>query len=409
MQPKALDNNMRLYIHDFGGYAFPFQLSTSLAERGHQVLHAYYGSHQTTPPGVNSEAGRDLPNLEIEPIELKEVLNKYNFLKRWRQESEYGYAVSKSVRAFKPDLVLSANTPLDAQKTLLKTCKKQGYPFVFWLQDLLGLASYNILSRKIPVAGALIGKHYISLEKKLLRQSHAIVGISELFIQFLRDATIQENKLWLQPNWAPLDQLPELSKENAWSRSQGLHDTFCFLYAGTLSMKHNPQLLVDLAQAFQQQPEIKIVVASNGLGASWLQDQKQALGLSNLLILPYQPIDTLPQVLATADVTLTLLEEAAGIYSVPSKVLTYMCAARPLLMAVPADNQASQMIKSNSAGLVCAPGNSDEFVAAARQLVDNASLRNEQGRQARRLAENRFDIDKITDFFEQVFEKACNR
>ncbi len=400
---------MRLYIHDFGGYAFPFQLSKALAKRGHQVVHAYYGSHQTTPPGVDLAAGKDIINLTIEPIELTAVLDKYNFFKRWRQESEYGYAVSKSVRAFKPDLVLSANTPLDAQKTLIRTCEEEGVPFVFWLQDLLGLATHNILSRKIPVAGALIGKYYISLEKKLLRKSQAIVGISAQFIQFLRDAAIPDHKLSLLPNWAPLDQLPVLNKENAWSASQGLQDKFCFLYAGTLSMKHNPQILIDLAKAFQDQPAVRIVVASSGMGASWLTKQKETAHLTNLVILPYQPIDALPEVLATADVTITLLEESAGVYSVPSKVLTYMCAARPLLMAVPAGNQASQMIQYNDAGIVCAPGNKDGFIKAAVQLKEDASLRTEKGRHARVLAEKLFDINNITDQFVEIFEKTCNR
>lgn len=400
---------MRLYIHDFGGYAFPFQLSKALAKRGHQVIHAYYGSHQTTPPGVDSAAGKDIDNLTIEPIELKTVLDKYNFFKRWRQESEYGHAVAKSVQTFKPDLVLSANTPLDAQKTLIRTCKKQSIPFVFWLQDLLGLAAHNILSRKIPVAGALIGKHYIALEKRLLGKSQAVVGISALFIEFLQKASIPKDKLYLLPNWAPLDQLPVLSKENPWAASHGLQDKFCFLYAGTLSMKHNPHLLIDLAKTFQDQSEVKIVVASSGMGASWLSKQKETLNLSNLIILPYQPIDALPEVLATADVTITLLEESAGVYSVPSKVLTYMCAARPLLMAVPADNQASKMIESNDAGFVCTPGNTSDFLNAASKLKENESLRTTQGRQARALAEKLFDIDKIADQFERVFENAVNQ
>ena len=40
---------MRILVHDYAGHPFQVQLSRALAQRGHDVLHAYCASLQTTP------------------------------------------------------------------------------------------------------------------------------------------------------------------------------------------------------------------------------------------------------------------------------------------------------------------------------------------------------------------------
>ena len=399
---------MRLFIHDFGGYAFILQLSKALAKRGHEVCHAYYGSHKTTPPGVQQIKTGDIPNLEIRPLELSEVLNKYNFYKRWKQETEYGHVASSAIADFKPDLVLSANTPLDAQKTIIRDCKEAGIPFIFWIQDLLGLAAYKILRRKIPVLGSLIGKHYIRMENKLLFQSDGIVTMGNEFFSTIRhpDKKSYTKPLYLVQNWAPLDQLPVTDKQNSWSESQNLDKTFNFLYSGTLSMKHNPDNLLQLARAFKDESNVRVVVISNGLGADWLKQQKKKFNLPNLLILPYQPLSDLPKVLGAADATVTLLEEDAGEFSVPSKVFSYMCAGRPLLMSVPASNYAAQIINTNGLGLSSHPEDTTTLISHARQLLEHPDLRDDMGKAARQLAERLFNIEAITNTFEELFAEV---
>jgi colanic acid biosynthesis glycosyl transferase WcaI len=96
------------------------------------------------------------------------------------------------------------------------------------------------------------------------------------------------------------------------------------------------------------------------------------------------------------------LEEDAGIFSVPSKVLTYHCAGRALLLSVPADNLAARIVKDNQTGLVIPPRDEAGFMAAAETLLNDAKMRNFFAAQARAYAEQTFDIEKITDNFEKI-------
>ena len=184
----------------------------------------------------------------------------------------------------------------------------------------------KILGEKLPLIGRPISELYIHWEKKLLRESEEIVSITEDFNPLFETWGVPLGRVTVIPNWAPFDEISQTSKTNPWSKANKLNDDFVFLYSGTLGKKHNPDALVRLAQHYKQEPKTKVVVISEGLGAQWLKEQKNQLGLDNLILMNFQPFDQMSEVLGAADVLIALLEADAGVYSVPSKVLTYLCA-----------------------------------------------------------------------------------
>jgi glycosyltransferase involved in cell wall biosynthesis len=97
-----------------------------------------------------------------------------------------------------------------------------------------------------------------------------------------------------------------------------------------------------------------------------------------------------------------VLEPDAHAFSVPSKVLTYLAAGRPILAAMPRDNLASRIVESSGAGRVVDPGDLPALVAAARDLAGDRAARNAAGSAARAYAERAFDIEVKADRFEAV-------
>ena len=137
---------MRILIHDYPGHAFPIQLSRQLAGRGHKILHLYAG-YNVTPRGPLARQDNDPDTFSIHPIYIRKPLNKYSFVKRWLQEREYGQLLASEIVRFKPDVMISANTPLDAQKQALNATRKVNGKFLFWLQDIIGIATNGFLLR----------------------------------------------------------------------------------------------------------------------------------------------------------------------------------------------------------------------------------------------------------------------
>jgi glycosyltransferase involved in cell wall biosynthesis len=392
---------MRILVHDYVGHPFQVQLSRALAGCGHQVLHLYNGSFQT-PHGELDRKADDPTGFDVRPIALSETIPKMNFFKRFHLEREYADKLVAASSSFRPEVVISANTPSIAQHRLARGCRQQGIQLVSWIQDMYGVAAYRLLSRKLPGVGHAVGQYFIALDKRSARASDAIVVITDDFRGILAQWGVDAARVHVIHNWAPLEGLPQRLRDNTWSRAQGLGGGLRFIYSGTLAMKHNPGLLLELAQLLDRDSLGELIVISEGSGVKWLAEQAAAANVRSLKCLSFQPFEAMPDVLGSADVLVAILEADAGVFSVPSKVLSYLCAGRPLLLAVPGENLAAKIVVECGAGLVVEPNDLAGFCAAARKLIDSPELRRQCGAAARQYAEANFDITRITDRFEAI-------
>jgi glycosyltransferase involved in cell wall biosynthesis len=97
-----------------------------------------------------------------------------------------------------------------------------------------------------------------------------------------------------------------------------------------------------------------------------------------------------------------MVDAQAGTYSVPSKVLSYMCTGKPLLLSVPDENLAARIVRRERAGLVATPQRRDDFLANASRLMASAELCATLGQNGLSYAERAFDINRIADRFERI-------
>lgn len=397
------DGRLRIVVHDYVGHPFPAQLARSLAGRGHEVLHLQVSSFVTGKGRVEREAD-DPSGLAFEHVDLSGEFDKYDLRRRLAHERQIGRELASRIATYRPDVVLS-NAPLFVQFALQRACRSLGCGFVFWQQDVMSTAARRVLGRRSLLFGAAAELAIATLERRVLRRSDAVVVISDDFLPQLRRWGIDATRVEVIENWAPIDELPVLPRENAWAAEQGLAGRRVFLYSGTLGFKHDPSLLLDLAR-WAGRHDAVVAVVSEGPGADWLGEHGR--DEPALRLLPYQPYERLPEVHASADVLVALLEREAGAYSVPSKVLTYLCAGRPLLVSVPRDNLAARIVERSGGGVVVAPGDSGALVAAAERLLAEADHRGELGRRAREYAETAFDLEAVGDRFERVLERAAS-
>lgn len=235
-------------------------------------------------------------------------------------------------------------------------------------------------------------------ERLLIRLADEVVVIADDFLPEVRSAGVEDAVVI--PNWPVVADLPVLGRANAWSNEHLAAVTSpIFLYAGTLGRKHPPELVAAIAQAV---PKWQMVVISEGEGAVRLAEIARERELSNVTQMPFQPHERLGEVLASADVLVAVLSESAGAFSVPSKILSYLCAGRPILAAMPSTNAASKMISADAeAGLVVPPVE-HEIARAARILESDADLREKLGANARSYAEAAFIVDDKAALFEAV-------
>ena len=399
---------LSILLHDYAGHPFQVELSRELARRGHTVTHAYFAD-DIGPKGDLKRRDEDPETLSFLPISLGGGYSKTSFVKRRFQDVEYGRKAGDALLKLRPDIVISGNTPTESQTGIQRAARRSGAKFIFWCQDFYSIAASRILSKKLPVVGDAVGFYYTALERTQMRESDAIILITDDFAQQTTAWGVQPSRLHVIPNWGAIDQIPTLSKDNAWSRANDLADKFVFLYSGTIGLKHNPALLVALAERYASDPNVSVVVAASGSGVDYLEREKTARNLSNLVLPGLQPFDRFPEMLASADVLAAVIERDAGTFSVPSKVLSYLCAGRAILLAAPPENLAAKTVTQSDAGVVVEPEDEAGWLEKAAGYVANPELRQRQGAAGRRYAEMNFDLQKVADRFEAVIASACAR
>ena len=389
---------MRIVINDYAGFTFPLELSKELSKRGHCVKHIF-----TQACGIPYTSNEERCNekLQIVKIDVSRV-EKDNFIKRWFQEHKYGKLAVKKIAGWFPDIIISGNTPLIAQKKIMNWAKINEIPAVFWLQDLLSIAAKTILSDVSQTIGTIMYRYFRSIEIDTLKKANHIIAITEDFIPFLKGWNIDTAKVSIIQNWGPIEKIPVIYRKNRFSDKYDLNDKFVVLYSGTLGKKQEIKLITETAERLADDKEILFVIATDERGQNLIKQQLAEKDLPNLLKIPLQPVHIYPYLLASSDVALVTLEATAGMYCVPSKLWSIYCAQKPSIVAVDNRNLCVRITENIRAGIVINPGSVDECIAAIRELKNNKSLRVSMGRNARRYAEKSFPISPIADAFETI-------
>ena len=402
---------MRIYLHDYGRYAFITDLGRALAARGHRVRLGYSATN-LVPQDILERRPGDPDTFDVDPIAAppvdKRARSLAGLVARKRSETAYGRAAAEHVAAFGADVVLCANAPLDALGSIMGAARGSGAAFVNWLMDVLSTGARSVLTEKFGRGGDLAGRAFEWREGRLLRAADGVVAITDDFRPLLDRWGVEADRVSVVENWAPLADLPARPKDNAWARQHGLEDTPVVLYSGTLGMKHDPALLLHLARELDAAGAGRLVVVSEGDGADWLA-ARQAEVTDALTLLPFQPFEAFPDVLGTGDVMVAVLEPGASAVSVPSKVLAYLCAGRPTVLSVPAGNLAARTVTNAGAGLTTHPGDAEAFSTAVLALLTDDDRRAEMGGAARAYAERAFSLDRVTDRFEALLADAVAR
>jgi glycosyltransferase involved in cell wall biosynthesis len=380
-----------LLISDFAGHPFTWELADALSARDRKVAYSYCAA-VVTPKG--SFEG----NTQVIPVGAGARFERYQPLRRVLSEVRYGMGLVRAVCSIRPTVHVLCNMPIISGLIASVGASLVGARTVVWFQDVQsGLASGSLSRRWMTIA-------FSAAETLLLRCASGVIAISPELASEAERRGVRPDRVGVLPNWAPVEKMPTWDRDTPWLREQAIAARPLFVYSGTLGLKHDASLLVDLADAIHGLGG-HVLVVSEGPGADWLDVVRTQEDVENISVLPYQPFDRLPEVLASADVLVVLLDPSAGRYSVPSKTLSYLCAGRAILASVPADNSIARLVRDESgAGVVVRPDERDAFLREAVALATDPGLRATLGEAGRQYASSNFAEDVVITAFEQQLD-----
>jgi len=293
------------------------------------------------------------------------------------------------------DLLFATSTPLTVAipGILGKWLKRK--PFVFEVRDLWPELPKAMGVIKNPVILKLMDW----LESLAYKSADACIGLSPGIVEGIKHKQPQKAVAMI-PNGSDLELFqPPLKKSSS--------QTLTAVFTGTHGLANGLEILIKVAQELKNRGEQGIVIRLVGEGKCKPELQQQAEKLELLDILhfePARPKHELQQLFEQADLGLMILANVPAFYygTSPNKFFDYLAAGLPILNNYP--GWLADMIQQHDLGHAVAPDDANAFADALLHLRDNQKELIKSGQNARYLAENKFDRDKLGREFVEFLE-----
>ena len=136
----------------------------------------------------------------------------------------------------------------------------------------------------------------------------------------------------------------------------------------------NVDTIVDAAKILQnQEPGVKIALIGDGARKQHIEDRILNEGISNVIMLPMQPLDKVSFAYSLGNVGLVSLKPGVAKTALPSKTWSIMSAARPVLCEIDLNCELADIIRSGSLGECVMPGDAKGMAAAMLKMYEMSS------------------------------------
>jgi colanic acid biosynthesis glycosyl transferase WcaI len=311
-------------------------------------------------------------------------------------------ALVNALREPAPDLVIVDTWPILASQLGFLAGTLRKVPVLYYVQDVYPEIA---IDTGVLNSAGWIARLLLRLDKGLFRKAAGAIAISETMKELLCTTRgVAPDRVEIIYNWVKEDFIRPAHRENAWRAKMGISaDAFVLTYAGTVGLVSGADILLDVATKVAG-ADIQILCVGEGPLKEGMMEKAVKSRLSNLHFHDFQDDENFPLMLAAADAFLLPMRPGTRDASVPSKLISYLAAGRPVINATPAGAATMEIVTSKGAGLAIEAGNAEAISRAVRQLASDPGLSRELGRNARRAFEELFTFNKSYSAFKSLIE-----
>ena len=326
-------------------------------------------------------------------------------LKRFRNHKIWGKGLKKYLNSIEcPDLVYCAVPSLAGPREAAKYCKKNDIPFIVDIQDLWPEAFKLVF--KIPVVSDIIFAPMTRSANYTYKQADKVIAVSDTY----KNRGLKVNKkdkdglcVFLGTDLTTFD-------EKAASHTiEKPKDELWIGYAGTLGHSYNIEIVIDALNKIADRLTQKVVFKVFGDGPylerfkEYAKDCKVQVDFLGRL-----EYSLMTAYLTHCDIAVNPISKGAA-QSIINKHGDYAAAGLPVVSTQESKEYRS-LVEVYNFGINCGVESIDEVGAALFDLISNQEKREAMGKNARKLAEEKFDRKnsylKILEVIETVLDKT---
>lgn len=301
------------------------------------------------------------------------------------------------------DLVVTVSPPVQATISGAVLARIWSSRHLNIVQDLpveAGMAVGMLRSGRMIRAGR-------ALERFAYRLPDRLVVLSDRFHSYVLGLGVDEARVRVIPNWAQLDEYGPTPRDPSSRQRLGAADgEFLLLHTGNMGEK---QGLSQLVASLTNSDWFRLALVGDGSQRLVIEAAAESAGFRSLTFLPLQPRGVFLQLLAASDAA--LLCQRAGVVNsvVPSKLLAYMAAGRPVIAAVSENSIAADIVRRSGCGIRVPPADGRSVMQASARLRRNPGLGKELGAAGREFVQRHFDRRAVLAKYDEVLAELTSR
>ncbi|MEB3181321.1 MAG: WcaI family glycosyltransferase [Nostocaceae cyanobacterium] len=409
---------MRILIYSYNYHPEPIgiaplmtELAEGLVRRGHQVrvvtampnyperqiYDAYRGKFYLTEYQNGVQIQRSFVWIRPQPNLLDRMLLDASFVCTSFFPALFGW---------RPDVILttSPSLPVCVPATILGLL--HACPVILNLQDILPEAAIRvgILRNKLLI------RVFEALEKFAYATAHTISVIADGFVDNLLSKGVPKDKIVSIPNWVDVNFIRPASKNNnAFRTDHSLKGKFVALYSGNIALTQGLETVVKAASKLRHIPDIVFVIVGEPQGLQRLAKKCRECGADNVLLLPLQPREKLPEMLAAADVGLVVQKKNVVSFNMPSKIQVMLASGRAIIGSVPESGTAAKALKQSGGGIIVPPENPNALARAVLELYNNPHKSQKLAEKGRQFASENYSFEGALNQYEALFRAVTTK
>jgi len=305
------------------------------------------------------------------------------------------------------DLVLTATAPptmpmaAHAYKAMTRT------PYIYIIYDLEPdrTVKMKVVSGDSRAARAL-GDH----QQKWLNDANKVVVIGRCMRDYLGEHYgLAPKDIEVIAVGADAERIVPQSKQTRFRAQHGLSG-FVVVYGGNFGRYHNFDAILDAAKQLKANgKEITFALVGNGAQEAHIRSRIEAEKICNVRLFPILPQEEMPDLLASADMSLVTLEPGMEGLCVPSKFYPILSSGRPTLAMVPEKSEIALVIKENNCGVQIDQADSARLVKVLSHLSQHPEELEQMGQNARNALVERYSTRHIVQSFHSLFLCVANK
>jgi len=163
---------------------------------------------------------------------------------------------------------------------------------------------------------------------------------------------------------------------------------FKILFAGNIGRFQGLESFVDAMALIKENDDIELIFMGEGTALPQLKTKVNEMNLSNVSFVPHQTVDMARQCMMMSDLGIVSLTKGIYQYAFPSKTITYMATASPLLVVIEPESNLAESVKKNDLGYTALPNDPQSIATAVLDAYKS---------------KNSLDTEAITEYFDNNF------